>query len=164
MGKLAHCLPVFALPRLPGWTKQILEALESLQVAVNNVARSVVGCKRDDHTTVRSLLDSAGYLSVNQLVVKSTAMAAWSAFMSSDGKDGTRNSVVCILFDSDCVDTAARPTRATAAGEVRVQTQGMKTFVTYALEIWNSGAELRDAPTQAKADKAASTLTRNSPL
>jgi hypothetical protein len=83
MGKVAHCLPVIAAPRLPGSTKQILEMLESLQVAVNNVARPVVGCKRDDHVTVRALLDSAGYLTINQLVVKSTAMAAWSAFKSS---------------------------------------------------------------------------------
>jgi hypothetical protein len=38
MGKLAHCLPAVASPRLPGSTKQIPEALENLQVAVNNVA------------------------------------------------------------------------------------------------------------------------------
>jgi hypothetical protein len=161
MGKLAHCLSLIALPRLPGWTKQIREALESLQVAVNDVARSVVSCKRGDHTMVRSLLDSAGYLSVNQLMVKSTAMAAWGAFMSGDGETGTRNPVGRLLFDSDLVNTA---TRATAAGEVRVQTRGVKMFVTHELQIWNSCAELRDAPTKAKANKAASTLARNSQL
>jgi hypothetical protein len=79
MGKLAHCLPIVAQPRLPGLAKPILEALESLQVAVNNVARSVVGCRREDHIRVKDLLDSTKYLSLNQLMVKSTAMAAWSA-------------------------------------------------------------------------------------
>jgi hypothetical protein len=76
MGKLAHCLPIVAQPRLPGSAKQIPEALKSLQVAINNVARSVVGCRREDLITVKDLLDSAKYLSLNQLVVKSTAMAA----------------------------------------------------------------------------------------
>jgi hypothetical protein len=31
----------------------------------------------------------------------------------------------------------------------------VKTFVTHALEIWNSCPELRDAPTKAKANRAA---------
>jgi hypothetical protein len=91
-------------------------------------------------------------------------MAAWSAFISSDGKAGTRNPVGRLLFYSDLVDTATRPTRATAAGEVRVQTRGVKTFVTYALEIRNSCAELRVTPTKAKANKAAPALARNAPL
>jgi hypothetical protein len=58
MGKVAHCLPVIAAPRLPGSTKQIPEMLESLQVAVNDVASSVVGCKREDQVTVKALLDA----------------------------------------------------------------------------------------------------------
>jgi hypothetical protein len=142
-GKVAHCLTVVAAQRLPGLTKQIPDTLDSLQDAVNYLARSFVGCKRDNHITLRSLLDSARYLSINQLVVKSTPMAAWSAFMSSDGEDGTRNPVGRLLFNSNCVDTAARPTRAMAGGEVRVQTQVKNTFVTHSLEIWNSGAKLR---------------------
>jgi hypothetical protein len=91
-------------------------------------------------------------------------MAAWSAFMSSNGKAGTRNLVSHLLFDSHRVDMAAWPTRATAAGEVRVQTRGVKMFVTYALKIWNSCAELRDAPTKAKASKATSTLAKGAVL
>jgi hypothetical protein len=161
MGKVAHCLPVIAAPRLPDSTKSIPEMLKSLQVAVNDVARSVICCKRDNHVTIKTLLDSARYLSVNQLVGKSTAMAAWSAFVSSDGKDITRNPVGRLLFDSNRVDKAARPT---AAGEVRVQTRVKNTFLTHALEIWNSCAELRGAATMAKADKAATALAKNAPL
>jgi hypothetical protein len=41
LGKVAHCLPVVARPRLPGSTAVIPEALAQVQVAVNNVARSV---------------------------------------------------------------------------------------------------------------------------
>jgi hypothetical protein len=46
-------------------------------------------------------------------------MAAWNAHVSKDGVDGTRNSV------GDRCAPKARPTRATAAGEVRVPTRGM---------------------------------------
>jgi hypothetical protein len=49
MGKLAHCLSVMARPRLPGSTGSIPEALASIQVAVNNVACSVVSHRREDH-------------------------------------------------------------------------------------------------------------------
>jgi hypothetical protein len=123
MGQVAHSLPVIAAPRLLGSNKLIPEMLESLQVALNDVTRSVNRCKREDHVAVKTLLDSARYLSVNQLVVKSTSMVAWSAFVSSDGKDGTRNPGGRLLFDSNHIDTAARPTRATAAGAIRVQTR-----------------------------------------
>jgi hypothetical protein len=65
MGKLAHYLPVVAQPRLPGLAKPILEALDSIQIAINDVARSVVGCRREDHITVKDLLESSKYLSLN---------------------------------------------------------------------------------------------------
>jgi hypothetical protein len=61
MGKLAHCLPVMARPRLPGSTGTIPEALTSVQVAVNNVACSVVGHRREDLITIMDLLEWAKY-------------------------------------------------------------------------------------------------------
>jgi hypothetical protein len=75
---------------------------------VYEVARFVVGCRREDHVTVKDLLDLARYLSFNQLVVNSTAMAAWYAYVSNDGKAGTRNPVGRLLFDSNLVGTASR--------------------------------------------------------
>jgi hypothetical protein len=47
MGKLAHCLPVVAPPRLPGSKGTIPETLELVQVAINDVARSVVDHRRE---------------------------------------------------------------------------------------------------------------------
>jgi hypothetical protein len=79
MGKLAHCLPVVARPRLPGSTGPIPETLASLQVAINDVARSVVGHKREDHIPIVDLLEAAKFLSLNQQVVRARAMAAWNA-------------------------------------------------------------------------------------
>jgi hypothetical protein len=59
MGKLVHCLPVVARPRLPGSTGTIPETLASVQVAVNDVAWSVVGHRREDHISVVDLLEAA---------------------------------------------------------------------------------------------------------
>jgi hypothetical protein len=69
MGKLAHCLPVVARPRLPWSTGPIPEALASEQVAINNVARSVGGHRREDHIPIVDLLEAAKFLSLNQQVV-----------------------------------------------------------------------------------------------
>jgi hypothetical protein len=86
MGKVAHCLPVVARPRLPGSMAVIPESLVQVQVAVNNVERSLVGCRREDHVTIVELLEAAKFLSLKQQVVKAMAMSAWSAFHSSDGE------------------------------------------------------------------------------
>jgi hypothetical protein len=76
MGKLAHCLPVVAQPRLPGSAKPNPEALATIQVAINNMARSVGGYKREDHIPIENMLESAKFMSLNHLVVRATAMAA----------------------------------------------------------------------------------------
>jgi hypothetical protein len=137
MGKLAHCLSVVAHPRLPGSAKPISEALDSIQVAINDVARSVVGYRREDHIPIKDLL-----------VVRSTTLAAWSAYVSNDGEAGNSNPVIRLMFDSNIV-ASSRPTRATATGEVRVSTRGVKTLVTHALKTWNSWEELRNSTTKA---------------
>jgi hypothetical protein len=163
MGKLAHCLPVVARPRLPWSTGPIPEALASVQVAINNVARSVVGHKREDHIPIVDLLEEAKFLLLNQQVVRATVMAAWNAYVSNDGVDGTRNPVGDRMFGNGSVPTA-RPSRATAAGEVRVPTRGMETLVTHAVKTLNACAELRDSKTKAEANRAATNLARKSPL
>jgi hypothetical protein len=76
MGKIAHCLPVVVRPRLPGSTEATPEALSQVQVAVNDVARSVDGCRREDHVAIVDLLEAAKYLLLNQQAVKATAMSA----------------------------------------------------------------------------------------
>jgi hypothetical protein len=57
-----------------------------------------------------------------------------------------------------------RPTRATAAGEVRVPMRGVDTLVTHVLETWNTCEELRDSKSKAEAKRAATNLTQKSPL
>jgi hypothetical protein len=144
LGKLAHCLPVVAQPRLPGSTRPIPEALAGIQVAINDVARSIGGYRREDHIPVEDLLEAAKFMLLNQLVVRATDMAAWNAHTSDNGVAGTRSLVENLMFGSGNAPTV-RPTRATAAGEVRVPTRCVNTLVTHALETWKACAELRDA-------------------
>jgi hypothetical protein len=44
------------------------------------------------------LLEAAKFLSLNQQVVRATAMAAWNAYVSDDGTNGMRNSVGSCMF------------------------------------------------------------------
>jgi hypothetical protein len=133
MGKLVHCLPLMARPRPPGCKGTIPETLALVQVAVNNVAQSVVGHRKEDHIPIVDLLEAAKFLSLNQQVVRATAMAAWNAYVSDNGTDGTQNPVGTWMFCNVNQPATARLTRATTAGAVRVPTRGMDTFVTQCL-------------------------------
>jgi hypothetical protein len=130
------------------------------QVAINDVASSVVGHRREDHIPIVDLLEAAKFLSLNQQVVRATAMAAWNAYVSKGSTYGTRNPVGGRMFGNSN-RPATRPTRATAAGEVRVPTRGMDTLVTHALQTWNACPELQDSRTKAEANRAATNLARN---
>jgi hypothetical protein len=89
------------------------------------LAQSTGGCRKD-HVTVETLLERAKLSSVNRMVVKATALEAWSAFVSKDEGDGSRNSKGRMIFDNPSL----RPSRFTAAGKVVVPSRGVETFVT----------------------------------
>jgi hypothetical protein len=162
VGKIAHCLPVVVKPRLPGSKAATSEALSQLQVAVNDVARSVVGCRREVHVTTVDLLEVAKYLLLNQQAVKATAMSAVSAYHSCDGANGIQNPVGEAMFSG--AEIPLRSLRSARASEVRVRTRGLDTHITHGLEAWNACRELRDSRTKAEAYRAATQLARDSPL
>jgi hypothetical protein len=162
MGKVAHCLPVVARPRLPRSAAVVPGVVAQVQVAENDVARSVVGCRREDHITIVDLLEAAKYLSLNPQVVKATAMSAWTAFHSCNGSNGARNPIgEAMLNNADM--PAAHALRLATAGEVRVRTRGMDTHVTHGLEVWNTCKDLRDLRSKAEACRAATRLAWESP-
>jgi hypothetical protein len=97
MGKFAHALAAVARPWLDSedtasviWSK--------IQVAFNDVARSITGVRRHDHVTIKDLLDLAGIESANRMVVKAIAAKAWMCYHSNNGQDGARNHIGSILF------------------------------------------------------------------
>jgi hypothetical protein len=117
MGKIFHCLPVVVRPRFPGSTAATPESMSQVQVNVNNVARSVVVCRREDHVAIVDLLEAAKYLSLNQQAVKAMAMSAWSAYHSCDGTDSIRNPVGEAMFSGAELPTARSSRSATAGRE-----------------------------------------------
>jgi hypothetical protein len=86
------------------------------ECSTNGQAGTLPSC----HGTAEAAwVDRAKFLSLNQQVVRATAMAAWNAYVSDHGVDSTRNPIGDRMFGNSIRPTA-RPTRARAAGEVRV--------------------------------------------
>jgi hypothetical protein len=114
MGKFAHALAAVARPRLDHednasiiWSK--------IQVAFNDVARSITGVRQRDHVPIPDLLDLAGIESANRMVVKAIAAKTWSCYHSDDWHNGARNHVGSILF-TDNKTARAKTTRSTRTG------------------------------------------------
>jgi hypothetical protein len=90
VGKFSHALAAVAHPRLePEDNASVIWS--GIQVAFNDVARSITGSRRRDHVKIEDLLAQAGLESANRMVVKAVAAETWSCFHSDDRKDGARN-------------------------------------------------------------------------
>ncbi|QQP40476.1 Hypothetical protein FKW44_014523, partial [Caligus rogercresseyi] len=60
-------------------------AHRTIQVAINDAARSIVGYKRRDHIHVGDLLERAGLPSLHEVAAKAVALETWKCFYSNDG-------------------------------------------------------------------------------
>jgi hypothetical protein len=134
-----------------------------IQVAFNDVARSITGARRRDHVRIEDLLAQAGLESANRMVVKAITAETWGCFYSDDGRNGARNHVGRRLFTDKRMGTA-KTTRLAKTGLVEVPLRGADSFVTHAAHVWNGSATLRQATTKAKAKKAASDFASLTPL
>eukprot|EP00095_Tigriopus_kingsejongensis_P000431 maker-scaffold171_size289870-snap-gene-1.37 protein:Tk00431 transcript:maker-scaffold171_size289870-snap-gene-1.37-mRNA-1 annotation:"hypothetical protein CAPTEDRAFT_193384" len=120
-------------------------------VALNDVARSITGAKRQDHVRIPDLLAKAGIPSLNSIAVRAVAMEAWKAYHSCDGPNGTRNPIGNLLFSNNC----ERGTRAATGGAIPLPLiSKADTFVWHATTIWNGSKDLREAPTKGAAMKS----------
>jgi hypothetical protein len=124
MGKFAHALAAVARPRLNSednasvtWSK--------IQVAFNNVARSITGVRMRDHVKISDLLNLAGITSANRMVVKAVSVKVWMCKHSDNGKEGARNHVGSLLFDDKKTHTAKK-TGSARTGEITVPLRGVK--------------------------------------
>jgi hypothetical protein len=131
--KLSHALAAEARPRLE-LEDNASVIWSGIQVAFNDVARSITGARRRDHVKIEDLLAQAGLESANRMVVKAIAAETWSCFHSDDRKDGARNHVGRILF-SDKRTATAKTTPSAKTGQVEVPLRGGNTFVTHAAHV-----------------------------
>jgi hypothetical protein len=162
VGKFSHALAAVARLRLgPEDNPSVIWS--GIQVAFNDVARSITGARRWDHVRIEDLLAQAGLESANRMVVKAIAAKTWGCFYSDDGRNGARNHVGRLLFTDKRMGTA-KTTRSAKTGLVEVRLRGAENFVTHAAHVWNGSATLRQATTKTKAKKAASDFASLTPL
>jgi hypothetical protein len=136
MGKFAHALADVASLRLESedtasgiWSK--------IQVALNDVARSITGVRRPDHITIKDLLNLAGIESANRMVVKAIAAETWSCYHSNDKQEPCR--VDLVLRQQDCHG------KDNPVGQDRPDhgpPEGCDTFITHAANVWNRSSKL----------------------
>ena len=58
--------------------------IEGIKVVFNNMLRLLCGSKRSEHTSVKSMLEKLGWLSINQLAAEVRLIEVWKAIHLSD--------------------------------------------------------------------------------
>ena len=166
LGKAGYAIAAVATPRREGNTSTPSAVGREIQVALNDVARSITGKRRQDHINIADLLSMAGMPSFNFMSVYALAMETWKAFISEDGIDGSRNPLGLLLFPpSGALVNLARSSRSASAGEIPLPLRSAAdTMVWHAADLWNSAKALRDAKTKSEASKVAKELARRAPL
>eukprot|EP00095_Tigriopus_kingsejongensis_P000474 maker-scaffold1054_size66621-snap-gene-0.9 protein:Tk00474 transcript:maker-scaffold1054_size66621-snap-gene-0.9-mRNA-1 annotation:"hemolysin secretion protein d" len=143
LGKVSYAIGAVASPRLEGDTSPPVASHRAAQIAINDVARSILGQKRTDHINVSSLFQRAGLSSRNDVTVHAVSMETWRAFHSQDGPDGSGNALGQVLFPSN---VATRSTRSEAAGVVSPHLPyPSNTLVGNGIATWNKFPALLEA-------------------
>ena len=138
LGKVGYAIAAVAAPRLESDHTPPSCNNQTIQVALNDVARSITGHARKDHMKIPDLLTKAGIPSYNAISVRSIAMETWKASRSSDGPDGSLNPLGKLLFPSANRSPSTRSSRSAAAGLVPLPLRSKaNTFVWNASTIWN---------------------------
>ena len=167
-GKVSYAAAATLAPRLPGDSSPPSEASKTIQIALNDVARTLTGHKRSDHIPVSTLLHSAQLPSLNEVAVKALAIEAWKAFHSDDGPGASRNPLGTAIFDCGDESKSAFPnknTRARSQGHIPLPLKfAAPTMVYSAAKIWNQCSSLRSARTLSAARAVAKQLAKAAPI
>jgi len=166
LGKVGYAIAAVATPRMADSPSSATLASKEIQVALNDVARSITGKKRQDRIHIADLLSSAKLPSFNAMSVQALAMETWKAFKSQDGVDGSRNPLGLLLFPpGGALQDSMRSSRSASAGAIPLPLKtAANTMVWHAVDLWNSAKALRDADTKTDASKVAKELARKAPL
>ena len=118
------------------------------QVALNELARVLLGVGRGDQVRVTQLCDRTNLPTINEIIVRQSATSAWKAVRSKDSP----LSNVLVTYDP----------RTRGASEDLRQPISRKCVAANNLAlVWNSSAELRDAETLSKAKITAKKLAQS---
>ncbi len=161
LGKTGYAVAATIPPRLKN-TDPACNVVTTVQVAINDVARSTIGIKRKDKVPVATLLQESSLPSLNRLTVRNLALETWKAIRVRDGPGGQPNPLGCLIGDPG---QGLRLTRTVAAGHLLPPLKcPMPTFVWYAYILWNSHECLREAKTLLAAKRAADIISELVPL
>jgi hypothetical protein len=167
IGKVGYAAAAVLRPRLDERDPPPSASYKSIQVAINDTARSLIGSKREDHIKVGTLLRRARLPSLNQIAVKAMALDSWKAFQSYDSPvtdmnaPRARSLISRLTFNS--LTSAERTSRARTDGQVDIQLRGENTFVRFASTLWNASRALRSACTRGKVKNIATKLATSAP-
>ncbi len=162
-GKMGYASAAMAPIRLAHSDPEI-DFTKSIQVAVNDAARTVTGSRRNDKMKITDLLQKARLPSYNQSAIRALALESWKAFHSRDGPGGERNPLGLLLFGSRREDSAiGRMTRGAANGKLRVPVY-LDSMVANGVRIWNMSGKLREATTYRAAVTAARDIAAECPV
>ena len=164
-GKVSYAAASTISPRLPGEASSSSGTYQDIQVALNDVARTLTGHKRTDKVPIRTLLCSAGLPSLNEVVIRALATETWKAHHSNDGPDSTRNPLGKAIFESQELSATSMATRARTQGQVPLPLSfAAPTMVYSAAKLWNESEDLRSARTLSAAKNIAKQLAKAAPI
>ncbi|QQP56647.1 Hypothetical protein FKW44_001377, partial [Caligus rogercresseyi] len=158
IGKISYAAAAVTIPRFDSECKGPNAAHRAVQVAINDAARSIVGCTRRDHIHIGDLLERAGLPSLNEVAAKAVAMETWKCFYSNDGGGGARNPVGDFVFP-----IPRRPMRSTTPVAYPLWRE-TATFACHAISVWNLSKALRSSTTLHTARTAARAIGRSVPI
>ena len=116
-----------------------------VQVIINDLARVLFGKRRADQERVSDLLDKTSLPTMNEVVVRQSAMAAWKSQRDQNGPLGA----ILKPFDSRTRGSSLELRRPISVNSVAALNMA---------SAWNACCQLREATNSSQAKKAAKQL------
>ena len=145
MGKVQSAAWVTRQARLACSHASVERTDAATQVLLNDTARVLMGVRRRDKVRTKDLLDRTGIPTVNEIVVKQAALAAWKA----EKRESPLGQFLCPCDTRTrcATDNIRRP----ANNSIAVRNMAA---------VWNESELLRTASTRGDAIRAARALAR----
>ncbi len=141
--------------------------MNKIQVALNDIGRSIVGCKRSEKRRIEEILSESTIPSLNRVIVETIGIECWKALDIRDAPDlslAPLGGLLCAnrgLSDLSTVRKTRPYTSNSLPPPTKVHTNA---FIWWAYELWNSSPPLRDATTLNAARSAAASAAQVVPI
>ena len=155
MSRIRYCLPVFGIESLRANENEPTSSIiGELQKAQNRVLRIITGRKRSDHVKIADMLETTGFLSINQMLAYSCLMEMWKA-------RSFNVPVLGDLFDRKRQDSRTLRSNTFDIVDSNCEEQLVKKLV----KLWNSSTKsFKETNLLVIAKREARTLAKSLPL